>query len=106
MARTGERASAYRPPGAGCRIIAVSDSSSRHADPGTPTSHRPLTIIEPAMRLATAAVLCFAMIATAAVPDLSALNRMIARFAPAHLKVDTSQLASGDQQALARLVDA
>src|SRR5581483_7385616 len=32
--------------------------------------------------------------------------RMIARYAPAELKVDTSHLAPGDQQALAKLVEA
>jgi len=49
----------------------------------------------------------FAMsIATAAVPDLDQLNRMIARYAPARLSADTSQLSPGDKQALAKLVDA
>ena len=44
-------------------------------------------------------------IAMAAVPDLAELNRMIARFAPAQLQVDTSGLAPQDQQALAKLVE-
>src|SRR5260370_35118495 len=49
----------------------------------------------------------FAMsIAAAAVPDLAELNRMIARFAPAELRADTSQLSPGDRQALAKLLDA
>src|ERR1017187_945104 len=41
-----------------------------------------------------------------AIPDLAELNRMIARFAPAELKVDTSGLAAGDQQALQKLIQA
>jgi len=45
-------------------------------------------------------------IATAATPDLNELNRMIARYAPAELRVDTSHLAPGDQKALAKLVEA
>jgi hypothetical protein len=44
--------------------------------------------------------------ATAAAPDLAELNRMIARYASAHLRVQTSQLAPGDQQALDKLVEA
>jgi hypothetical protein len=46
------------------------------------------------------------MTIAAAVPDLAELNRMIARYAPAQLRVDTSQLAPGDQQALTKLVEA
>jgi hypothetical protein len=46
------------------------------------------------------------MLAAATVPDLTELNRMIARFAPAELHADTSQLSSGDRQALAKLLDA
>ncbi len=45
-------------------------------------------------------------IAIAAVPDLAELNRMIARFAPAELRVDTSTLSAGDRQALAKLLEA
>lgn len=45
-------------------------------------------------------------LAVAAVPNLAELNRMIARFAPAELRVDTSKLAPGDQQALAKLIEA
>src|SRR5271168_479132 len=45
-------------------------------------------------------------IATAAVPDLAELNRMIARFAPAELRADTAKLAEGDRQALAKLLEA
>src|SRR4029077_14025013 len=33
-------------------------------------------------------------------------NRMIARFAPVELHVDTSKLSAGDQKALAKLLDA
>src|SRR5580700_8194524 len=51
--------------------------------------------------------LAFTMtIALAAVPDLAELNRMIARFAPAPVTADTSQLAPGDKLALAKLLDA
>ena len=47
------------------------------------------------------------MLATAAqIPDLDQLNKMIARFAPAELKVDTSGLAAGDKQALQKLIEA
>ena len=42
----------------------------------------------------------------ATVPDLAELNRMIARFAPAELKVNTSALSAGDKQALQKLIDA
>jgi hypothetical protein len=45
-------------------------------------------------------------LALAAVPDLAELNRMIARFAPAPVTADTSKLAPGDQQAIAKLIDA
>jgi hypothetical protein len=52
------------------------------------------------------ALFFISMAAIAAIPDLAELNRMIARFAPAELKVDTSHLAAGDQQALAKLIEA
>ncbi|HEV8144838.1 MAG TPA: hypothetical protein VGP79_00580, partial [Bryobacteraceae bacterium] len=42
----------------------------------------------------------------AAVPDLAELNRMIARFAPAQIRVDTSGLAPGDREALAKILEA
>lgn len=42
----------------------------------------------------------------AAIPDLTELNRMIARFAPATVTADTSKLAAGDKQALAKLIEA
>ena len=45
-------------------------------------------------------------ILAAAVPDLAELNRMIARFAPAQIRVDTSGLAAGDREALAKILDA
>jgi len=48
--------------------------------------------------------ICMAVIA--AIPDLAELDRMIARFAPAELKVDTSGLAAGDKQALQKLIEA
>jgi hypothetical protein len=46
------------------------------------------------------------MTAIAAVPELAELNRMIARFAPAEIRADTSGLAPGDQQALQKLIEA
>ncbi len=39
-------------------------------------------------------------------PGIAELQRMTARFAPTELKVDTSQLSSGDQKALVKLVQA
>ncbi len=39
-------------------------------------------------------------------PNLAELEKKQARFAPVELKVDTSKLEAGDQQALAKLVDA
>jgi len=48
----------------------------------------------------------FCMTLLAVIPDLAELNRMIARFAPAELKVATSGLSAGDKQALAKLSDA
>lgn len=48
----------------------------------------------------------FCMAAIAAIPNLAELSRMIARFAPAELKVDTSGLAAGDKQALQKLIEA
>jgi Peptidase family M49 len=44
--------------------------------------------------------------ATAAIPDLAQLQKMIARFKPTELRVDTSQLSPGDRQALAKLIEA
>ncbi len=42
----------------------------------------------------------------AADPSLPELNRMIARFAPVDLHVDTGKLSAGDKAALAKLVSA
>jgi len=53
-----------------------------------------------------AGLFLFMTLVLAAIPDLAELNRMIARFAPAELNVDTSHLAPGDRQALAKLIDA
>jgi len=44
--------------------------------------------------------------AAADVPDLEQLSAMAARFAPAPLRVDISGLSAGDQEALAKLVEA
>ena len=54
-----------------------------------------------------AVVLVMSMtLGAATIPDLAELNRMIARFAPAELKVDTSALSAGDKQALQKLIEA
>jgi hypothetical protein len=44
--------------------------------------------------------------AIASTPDLSALDRMIARFAPVELRVDIAPLSPADRQALAKLIAA
>jgi hypothetical protein len=44
--------------------------------------------------------------ATAAVPDLVQLQKMIARFQPTELRVDLSKLSPGDRQALAKMIAA
>jgi len=43
---------------------------------------------------------------TTTAPDLPQLQKMIARFAPTQLQVDTSRLSKGDQQALVKLIQA
>jgi hypothetical protein len=45
-------------------------------------------------------------LSAATIPDLTELNRMIARFAPVELHVDTSKLSADDQKALTKLLDA
>jgi hypothetical protein len=42
--------------------------------------------------------------ATAAIPDLAQLHKMIARFEPTELRVDVSKLSPGDRQALPQLI--
>ncbi len=44
--------------------------------------------------------------ATAAIPDLAQLQKMIARFQPTEMRVDVSKLSPGDRQALAKLIEA
>jgi hypothetical protein len=44
--------------------------------------------------------------ATATIPDLAQLEKMIARFAPTEIRADTSKLTPGDRQALAKLIEA
>ena len=46
------------------------------------------------------------MLAATTTPDLAQLERMIRRFAPIELRVDTSSLAAGDRQALVKLIEA
>src|SRR4051812_30849563 len=48
----------------------------------------------------------FVITLMAAIPDLSQLRQMIARYAPVPLRVDTSRLSSSDQKALLKLVQA
>ena len=52
------------------------------------------------------AFVLISMTVVAATPDLAELNRMIARYTPAEIGADTSKLAPGDKQALAKLIDA
>jgi peptidase M49-like protein len=58
------------------------------------------------MRVKCYAPFLFCMVLFAAVPNLDQLTRMIARFAPAELKVETSTLSAGDRQALAKVIEA
>jgi hypothetical protein len=44
--------------------------------------------------------------ATAAIPDLAQLQKMIARLQPTELRVDVSKLSPGDRQALSKLIEA
>ena len=44
--------------------------------------------------------------ATAAIPDLAQLQKMITRFKPTELRVDVSKLSPGDRQALPKLIEA
>jgi Peptidase family M49 len=44
--------------------------------------------------------------ATAAIPDLAQLQKMIARFQPTQMRVDVSKLSPGDRQALGKLIAA
>src|SRR5437660_6695376 len=53
-----------------------------------------------------APILLYMTLAAATIPNLDELNRMIARFAPAEITADTSKLAAGDKQALAKLLEA
>jgi hypothetical protein len=43
---------------------------------------------------------------SAAAPDLAQLQKMTSRFAPTPLRVDTSNLSSGDHQALVKMIEA
>jgi len=59
------------------------------------------------MRATSLALVLFCMtLAAATIPNLDELNRMIARYAPAEITADTSKLAPGDKQALAKLIEA
>jgi hypothetical protein len=59
------------------------------------------------MRTLPALLLLFLMTPTfAQIPDLLALERMIARFAPVELRADTSKLSAPDKQALEKLIAA
>src|SRR6266849_5863407 len=59
------------------------------------------------MRTLPALLSLFLMTPTfAQIPDLPALERMIARFAPVELRADTSKLSAPDKQALEKLIAA
>ena len=45
-------------------------------------------------------------LAVAATPDINELKRMLARFAPTPLQVDTSKLEDGDEKSLTKLIEA
>ncbi|HME06250.1 MAG TPA: hypothetical protein VKG25_04335 [Bryobacteraceae bacterium] len=53
-----------------------------------------------------ASLILMSVISAQTNPDLTKLNQMIARFAPAEMRVDLSGLSSGDRQALSRLIEA
>ena len=53
-----------------------------------------------------AAFFLIAMSLSAADATLPELQQMVAKFAPVELKVDTSQLSTGDRAALAKLIEA
>jgi hypothetical protein len=53
-----------------------------------------------------AAILTASLFLMAAIPDLAELKKMMARFAPAELKVDLSKLSEGDRGALVKLIEA
>ena len=54
----------------------------------------------------TFAILISSMTLLAALPGLSELDRMIARFAPTEIRVDTSKLSAEDSKALTELIEA
>ena len=56
--------------------------------------------------LASACLLVLLMSCANNNEELKELNRQQSRYAPAELRVDTSKLDSGDQQALAKILDA
>lgn len=62
------------------------------------------------MKTTRALLVCAALLShggfALAQPDVGELNRMIARFAPAELRADTSGLPAGDRAALAKLIQA
>jgi hypothetical protein len=51
-------------------------------------------------------VIASMLAATAAIPDLAQLQKMMARFQPTELRVDLSKLSAGDRQALSKLIEA
>jgi hypothetical protein len=58
------------------------------------------------MKLAPLLAILMLSLSAQTIPDLAELNKMIERFAPADLSVDTSRLPAGDRQALAKLIEA
>ena len=56
--------------------------------------------------LVTSCLLVLLMSCASNNQELAELNRKQARFAPAELRVDTTKLEAGDQQALAKILEA
>src|SRR5437016_6190684 len=58
------------------------------------------------MRVAAGFLLVMATLLSETIPDLAQLNKMIGRFAPTEIRVDTQRLSPGDQRALVKLIQA
>ena len=54
----------------------------------------------------TFATALFAQQRSSSVPDLAQIHKMMSRYAPTELRVDTSPLSTGDRAALAKLIEA
>ena len=58
------------------------------------------------MKLPPLLLIVMLSVSAQTIPDLAQLDKMIARFTPADLSVDTSHLSPGDRLALAKLIEA